>query len=215
MRDRLVASVAGGEPAWQSSLKGVGWDRVVVTTHGDLRNSGKTIAEIASERSSDPFDTAFSLLIEDPATGIIGHAMLEEDVRTILAREDVMVASDGTATTPDSPLGEFKVHPRYYGTFPRVLGHYVREEKLLSLEAAVRKMTFLPAARFGFTDRGRIEAGAVADLVLFNPQLIADRATYTDPHQFSAGIDAVIVAGRVAWNGSQVEERAGRALRVP
>src|SRR5213078_2595986 len=102
------------------------------------------------------------------------HAMLESDVRTILAREDVMVASDGTAISPDGPLSNANVHPRYYGTFPRVLGHYVRDQGVLSLEAAVRKMTSLPAERFRLGDRGRIASGAIADLVIFDPSTIAD-----------------------------------------
>ena len=139
--------------------------------------------------------------------------MHEDDVRTILAREDVFVGTDGVAIAPDGPLGGYAVHPRYYGTYPRVLGRYVRDEGLLTLEAAVRKMTSLPADRFGLAGRGRIEPGAFADLVLLDPQHIADRATYERPHAFAEGIEVVIVNGRVAWEGSSPGERAGRALR--
>jgi N-acyl-D-aspartate/D-glutamate deacylase len=214
-RERLVAAVAEGEPGWQSSIRGVGWDRVVVTTHATERDvSGRSIADIAELRGEDPFDTAFSLLVADPSMGIIGHAMLEEDVRTILAREDVMVASDGTAISPDGPLSSYSVHPRYYGTFPRVLGHYVRDERILSLEAAVRKMTLLPAERFLLGDRGRIAAGAVADLVIFDPETISDPATYEHPHVFATGIDRVVVAGQTAWpTATEESNRAGRVVR--
>jgi N-acyl-D-amino-acid deacylase len=143
---------------------------------------------------------------------MVGHGMLEDDVRLIVARPDVMVGTDGVAIAPDGPLGRFAVHPRYYGTFPRVLARYVRGERLLDLPAAIRKMTSLAADRFGLRDRGRIEEGAYADLVLFDPDRIADEATFERPHAFATGIDLVVVNGRVAWDGSH-GERAGRALR--
>jgi N-acyl-D-aspartate/D-glutamate deacylase len=138
--------------------------------------------------------------------------MSEDDVRTIVSRHDVFVATDGVAISPDGPLGGFAVHPRYYGTFPRVLGRYVREAGALRLEAAVAKMTGLPAARFGLAGRGRVEAGAVADLVLFDPARIGDAATFERPHAFAEGIELVVVNGRVAWDGGEVG-RHGRALR--
>jgi N-acyl-D-aspartate/D-glutamate deacylase len=138
--------------------------------------------------------------------------MHEEDVRMILSRNDVFVATDGLAISPGGPLGAFSIHPRYYGTFPRVLGRYAREEGLLSLEDAVRKMTSLPADRFGLARRGRIDPGAFADLVVFDPDRIADRATYERPHTFAEGVDVVVVNGRIAWDGADVQ-RNGRALR--
>jgi N-acyl-D-aspartate/D-glutamate deacylase len=213
-RERLRRSVEEGETGWQSSVKGVGWDRIVVVAHAGARgHTGTSIAAIASERGIDPVQTAFDLLIADPHTSVIGHAMIESDVRSILARDDVMVASDGLAVSPDGPLGRFNVHPRYYGTFPRVLGPYVRDEALLTLETAVRKMTSLPASRFGLVDRGRIAGGAFADLVVFDPERIADRATFSAPHSFAEGIDLVVVNGRIAWDGTRTHERSGRALR--
>ena len=108
-------------------------------------------------------------------------------------------------------MGAFNVHPRYYGTFPRVLGRYVREG-VLPLETAVRKMTSLPADRFALGDRGRVREGAVADLVVFDAASVVDRATFEAPNAYSAGIDAVIVAGRMAWDGGR-RDRAGHALR--
>ncbi len=211
--ERLRLAVEEGEEGWHCCRRGVGWDRIVVVAHaGSERHTGKSIAGIAGEAGADPVGTIFELLLADPFTSVIGHAMLEEDVRAILAREDVMVASDGLAVSPAGPLGLFCVHPRYYGTFPRVLGRYVRDEPCLELATAVRKMTSLPADRFRLAGRGRIAQGAFADLVLFDPATVADRATFDAPHRYPNGIDLVVVNGRVAWDGRQ-GERAGRVVR--
>ncbi|MEX0755415.1 MAG: D-aminoacylase [Actinomycetota bacterium] len=213
-RDRLEHAVAEGEPGWQSSIDGVGWDRIIVSTHsGDASTQGRSIADIARERGTDPFDAATALLVADRDTGVIGHAMREEDVRQICARNDVLVASDSTAMSPAGPLGAAPVHPRTYGTFPRVLGPYVREG-VLSLTAAVRKMTALPAERFGLVGRGTIAAGSFADLVLLDPSRVADRAGFGAPHAFPDGIDLVMVGGATAWSAAQGNgERVGRTLK--
>lgn len=212
--DRLVRDVEEGLPGWQSSVKGIGWERLVIAAHAPEPGiTGHSLAEIAADRGRSPADATFELLLADPHTSLIGHGMIEEDVRRIAAREDVMVGSDGLAVSPEGALGRFNVHPRYYGTFPRVLARYVREEGLLSLQTAVRKMTSLPADRFGLAGRGRIAEGAVADLVVFDPERITDRATFEAPHVFPDGVEKVVVNGRVAWDGFAYGERAGRALR--
>ncbi len=212
--ERLVRDVADGLPGWQSTVKGVGWDRLVIGAHApEPELIGLSIAAIAAERGRTSEESAFDLLIADPHTVVVGHAMIEEDVRTIAGRSDIMVGSDSHAVSPGGLLGRFRVHPRYYGTFPRVLARYVREEALLTLEAAVRKMTSLAADRFGLAGRGRIAAGAFADLALFDPGRIADLATFDEPHRFPRGIEIVIVNGRVAWDGERYGERAGRTLR--
>ncbi|MBA3690476.1 MAG: D-aminoacylase [Actinobacteria bacterium] len=212
IRRRLVRAVEHGEPGFQSSIEGVGWDRIVVESTDDDRWNGRDLAAIAATMETDPVEAMFRLLLEEPDTAAIGHAMHEDDVRAILARPEVMVASDASAMSPTGPLGGVPVHPRTYGTFPRVLGRYVRDEGALTLEAAVRKMTSLPAERFGLTGRGTIAEGAYADLVLFDPATIADRATFESPHAYPVGIDAVVVNGRLAWDGEN-RERAGRVIR--
>jgi N-acyl-D-aspartate/D-glutamate deacylase len=212
-RARLVAEIERGGPTAEPSGATLGWDRVVVGSHVPAPDlTGRTIADLALERGASAVETVLDLLLGDPNTGMVGHGMDEDDVRAIASRPDVFVGTDGVAVGPDGPLGAFAVHPRYYGTFPRVLARYVRKGRVLSLEDAVRKMTSLPARRFGLAGRGTIEPGAFADLVLFDAVRVEDRATYERPHAFARGIEAVVVNGRVAWDGS-TGGRAGRALR--
>jgi N-acyl-D-amino-acid deacylase len=211
-RDRLRRAVEEGEDGFQSSVDGVGWDRIVIVGTADDRWRGRDLATIGEEMGFDPFAAFVRLLVEDPSTSCIGHAMHEDDVRTIVADPDVFVASDGSANDPSGPAGSLPVHPREYGTFPRVLGRSVRDERLLSLEAAVRKMTSLPADRFGLTGRGRIAEGASADLVVFDPEAVSDDATYAEPHRFPTGIRIVVVNGVIAFDGGAIS-RAGRVLR--
>ena len=211
-RGRLTAAVEQGEgDAFQSSVNGVGWERIVIESGGDGRWNGMSVTEVGETLGMAPVDACFRLLVDDPETACIGHAMHDDDVRTILADPTVMVASDGASMSPEGPLGAAAVHPRNYGTFPRVLGHYVREGTL-SIEAAVRKMTSLPADRFGLRHRGRVVEGAFADLVVFDPLSVEDRGTFAAPHEYPEGIDLVVVNGRVAWDGAP-GERAGRVLR--
>jgi N-acyl-D-aspartate/D-glutamate deacylase len=211
---------AASDPATRSRIEqetafsqSIGWERIAIGTHlPEPGLTGRTVAEVAADRGLGPGPTVVDLLLADPNTGMIGHGMHEDDVRAILARPDVFVGTDGLAVSPSGPLGAYAVHPRYYGTYPRILGRYVRVEGLLSLEDAVRKMTSGSADRFGLAGRGRIEPGALADLVLFDRERVVDAATYERPHAYAEGIDLVVVNGRVAWDGSP-GERAGRALR--
>jgi N-acyl-D-aspartate/D-glutamate deacylase len=160
----------------------------------------------------EPFEAFVHLLEADPEISCIGHAMTEEDVRTIASDPSVFVASDASATAPDGPGGDLPVHPRDYGTFPRALA--MAREGLLPLAAMVRKMTALPAERFGLRDRGTITVGAFADLVVFDPASVRDTATFEDPHAFPEGLATVVVNGTIAWgSGEPSIARAGRALR--
>jgi N-acyl-D-amino-acid deacylase len=167
------------------------------------RMSGRDLKDVAAELGCSQEEAVEKLL---PAGGIY-FAMDEEDVRRIMAHKDIMIGSDGL------PNDEHP-HPRLWGTFPRVLGHYSRELGLFSLEEAVRRMTSLSANRFGLKDRGAVRAGAFADLVLFDPKTVLDRATFDKPMQAAAGISTVLVNGRVTWrDGKATGARAGRALR--
>lgn len=169
---------------------------------------GQSLHDIARARKKDVFEVILDLLVESElAVAAIAHVMSEDDVRTVLAHPTTMVGTDGF------PQKEGKPHPRTYGTHPRVLEHYVREEKLLSLERAVHKMTGLVAQKFGLTDRGLIRAGACADLVVFDPDRIHDRATYADPKNAPDGIRMVVVNGVVtAEDGQHTGAKAGRFL---
>lgn len=212
-RDRLQEAVEQGEPDFQSSVRGVGWDRIVVVGTADDRWRGMDVASIADEMGFDPFAACVRLLIEDPDTSCIGHAMHDDDVHAILADPSVFVASDGSADAPTGPGAALPVHPREYGTFPRALA-LARDLGLLPLEAVIRKMTSLPAERFGLRDRGRLTEGVFADLVVFDPADVRDIATFGSPHAFPQGISLVVVNGDIAWEAERPGiARSGRVLR--
>ncbi|NIP80996.1 MAG: amidohydrolase family protein [Gemmatimonadetes bacterium] len=144
---------------------------------------------------------------------MIGFGMSEENVARFLAHPLSIVCSDGSALATEGPLATGTPHPRNFGAFPRVLGHYVREKQVLPLERAIEKMTAAPAQRVGLADRGRIAPGMAADLVAFDPDRIADRATYQEPHRYAVGIHHVMVNGRLVLRDAEdTGERPGRAL---
>jgi len=175
---------------------------------------GKTIAEVAEMDGKDPLDAAFDLMVENECqVSCVWFSQLEDNVRKLMRHPLVVVGSDASSLSPHGVLGRRKVHPRSYGTFPRVLGKYVREEKVLSLEEAVKKMTSVTAGRFGLTDRGTIREGGWADLVLFDARTVGDRATFTEPHQYPKGIPYVIVNGQLVIDGGEhTDALPGRVL---
>jgi len=194
----------------------VKWENILVAAMQKpehARYEGMTLAALAAERGKPPLEAAVELVLADGAPfSTIRFIMAEADVVTVMRHPAVMFGSDGHAMSP--ALGG-KPHPRSYGTFTRVLGHYVRERGVLSLEEAVRKMTAFPAARFGLWDRGLIRPGAAADLVLFDPAAVLDTATFADPHRYSAGIDWVMVRGQLVWrDGQDTGAAAGQVLRT-
>jgi N-acyl-D-aspartate/D-glutamate deacylase len=178
---------------------------------------GMNLAEIGKAMGKDPRDAAIDLVIADRGeSSCIISIMSEEDVRTALRHPLISFDTDSGARAEDGPLAESKSHPRAWGTFTRILGKYVREEKLLTLEEAIRKMTSQAAIRVGIQDRGLIRAGMYADLTLFDPATVRDAATFEDPRHYSVGIRHVLVNGRpVVSNGTITDERPGRPLLGP
>lgn len=194
------------------------WENILIATVSTQKNKGlegKNMAEIAALRRADPKDALIDLIIEENArVGAIYFIMSEEDVQAALRFPWLSIGSDGAAVAPDGPLSAGKPHPRFYGTFPRLLAKYVREEGVLSLEEAIRKMTSLPARQLNLQDRGILREGLAADLVAFDAARVQDRATFSDPHQLSEGIEYVVVNGRlVLEKGKHTGARPGRALR--
>jgi N-acyl-D-aspartate/D-glutamate deacylase len=183
-----------------------------VPPDGDASIVGKRIADLARARGADPFDVYFDIIVRHRTNVFcIFHSMSEDDVRTAMKRPWLSIATDAEATSPDL---HGLVHPRAYGTFPRVLGRYVRDERVLSLAEAVRKMTSLPASQFRIRDRGVLRAGAFADVVVFDADTVLDAATFEAPHAYPRGIEHVVVNGVLTIEGGEhTHARAGRAVR--
>ena len=176
---------------------------------------GRTIEEIARERGRDPLDAVCDIIIADKgATRIVVRSMSEADVRAIAGNPSTLVGSDGPCVAPYGVTSQGKPHPRLYGTFPRLIGHYARDLGLLTLPQAIAKMTGGAAAALGLADRGILSEGQAADVVLFDPATIIDRSTYDDPHLYPAGIRTVIVNGTVVIDeGEHTDALPGRLLR--
>ncbi len=215
---REMASPAGGEAFYSAAGGGPG---ILVT--GTFQDSlrylqGKTVAQIAASRHKDPIETIFEIVEAEKGhrTDAVYAIMDEPDVQAAMKQWWVAVNTDFGGVAPDGPLGTQSAHPRSYGTFPRILGHYSRDVKLFPLEFAVRKMTSLAAQRVGLADRGLVKPGMYADITVFNPATVIDRATFEKPHQPSVGIEYVFVNGqRVLNKGQLTNARPGRGLRGP
>jgi N-acyl-D-aspartate/D-glutamate deacylase len=209
-RDRIKRDFEHGVPGWENLAGAGGWDKVRVSsvdTHPEYL--GLTVQQIANQRGTDPVDALCDvLLLERGRPTIVVTMMDEPDVQEILAHPLVMIGSDAIITRG-------KPHPRTWGTYPRVLGHYAREVGIFSPSEAVRKMTSLPAQKFGLWDRGLVRPGLAADLVVFDPATVLDRATHDDPEQAPAGLPHVIVNGTFAVrDGAYTGARAGKVLRA-
>jgi N-acyl-D-amino-acid deacylase len=181
----------------------------------NARWQGHTLAEIAADRGQDPVDTALDIIASERTSVFTAfHSMSEDNLRRQLAVPWVGVCSDAASIAPVGRSLDSPTHPRAYGSFARVLGHYTRELGLLTLPDAVRKMTSVPADTFGLTDRGLLEPGYAADLVVLDPDTVIDHATFAEPHQLSTGVRDVVVNGVVALrDGVPTGERPGRRLR--
>jgi N-acyl-D-amino-acid deacylase len=220
LRPRLEKEILNGIPGsdWYNHYTATGgWDGMLLVT---LRNpkhkqfEGKRMSEVIKAAGKPPLDVLFELLIEnDGSVPTVYFHHSEEDMRYALKQPFVSVGSDGGALKTEGPLSAGHPHPRYYGTFPRVLGRYVREAKLLTLEDAVRKMTSANAAKIRVYDRGLLRPGQWADVTVFNPETIIDNATFEKPHQYASGVEYVVVNGQVVLEkGKHTGARPGVIL---
>jgi dihydroorotase/N-acyl-D-amino-acid deacylase len=219
-RDRIRRDMEEPNPAtWENQWYGSGGSDGVllssVLSDGLKKYEGKTLTEIGKLMGKDPRDAVMDLVIADNGeSSVVISIMREDDVQAALKDPTVAVGTDSGARAQDGPLADSKSHPRGWGSFPRILGKYVRDEHLLTLEDAIRKMTSRPAARVGLADRGLLRPGMMADITVFDPMTIRDVATFDDPNRYSTGVKWVIVNGRaVVADGAITDARPGRALR--
>jgi N-acyl-D-amino-acid deacylase len=205
----ILAAVVQSVDRGSSSVGRVGEEDIVIASTPRCPEwEGRTLRQLAEEWGVSAVDAARRVLERESAAWVVMHSMDEEDVRTVMRHPTTMIGSDGIPTQGGKP------HPRLYGTFPRVLGRYARDLRILSMEEAVYRMTGLPATKFRLEGRGFVREGAYADLVLFDPSAVLDRATYADPRSFPDGIRHVFVNGAaVVREGRHTGGRPGRALR--
>ncbi len=219
-RARLHAEIVNprGE-SFFSAAGGGGGVLITGTFQDSLRYmQGKTVAEIAAMRHRDPVETVFDIVLAEQGhrTDAVYAIMQEPDVQAGMKQWWMAVNTDFGGVAPDGPLSTQSAHPRAYGSFPRILGHYSRDLKLFPLEFAVRKMTSLAAQRVNLSDRGLVKPGFYADITVFNPETVIDRATFEQPHQTSVGIEYVFVNGQMVLRKGQITNaRPGRGLRGP
>ena len=227
LRDQLKRDIRAGLPGWYDHFTAVGsdWSRMLISARLSAANQqfqGQTMDKIIAAKSAglnpapDPFDVFFDFLIEENgAIGTIYAHHTESDMNLALVQPWCSIGSDGSALAIEGPLRRGHPHPRSFGTFPRVLGEYVRNRQLLRLEDAVRKMTSLNAAKVGLNDRGLLRPGLAADITIFDPNTVIDHSTYLEPFQYNDGIEYVLVNGQLVFDkGQPTQARPGRALRL-
>jgi len=219
MRARMRKDMLTPSTTWDNEWQEIPGPEAIII--GVVQNpkllplQGKTLADVAKLQNKDPMDALFDLLIEDQAyTGVAVFGMSEDDVALALQQPWTSVCNDSSGASPEGLLGQEHPHPRAYGTFPRILRKYVREEKKLALEDAIRKFSALPAQRVRLTDRGVLKEGMWADVVVFDPATIKDVATFADPNQLSQGMEYVLVnGGLVIDQGKMTGALPGKVLR--
>ena len=209
IRDEVAAGTGRVPPRFDT------WVISDVKSEGNQGVVGRSVADIAEDRGLEPAETALQLEEEERGSVMaVVHGRVERDVRAFLSHPMGMIGSDGNAVSPTGSQSHKQIHPRFYATYPRILGRYVRDQSLISLETAVRKMTGMPAERLGMTDRGLVEEGLVADLVIFDPETIIDHSTFEKPHQLSEGVRHLLINGEaVISDGTHTAARPGRVLR--
>jgi N-acyl-D-aspartate/D-glutamate deacylase len=221
VRARVRAELQRVDHSWENQYRCAGGGKGIliatVVNPALKKYEGKTIADIAQAEGRDEADVIMDMVVADRAhTANIVFIMDDQDVRAALRHPLVALGTDSPAEAEDGILSQEKSHPRAWASAPRILGHYVRDEHLMPLEEAVRKMTSLPASRMGLADRGILRPGMAADLVAFDPAAIRDISTYTDPVHYSAGIPYVAVNGELVVDGGKLTAaRPGRPLYGP
>lgn len=221
-RCRMRRDILEGIPGWYNHYlaTGDGWEGMILVSLASTENrpfEGRRMSELIESRGLDPVDVLFDVLLEENGTvpTVFFHHS-EKDMQLALVQPFTSVGSDGAAVSIDVPVGPSHPHPRFYGTFPRVLGRYVRELELLSLPEAIRKMTGMNAEKIGLSRRGYIRNDYHADLTLFDPNRVIDRATFQEPNRYADGIEYVIVNGQlILENGTRSEHLPGDVLRGP
>jgi N-acyl-D-aspartate/D-glutamate deacylase len=203
---------------WEAIAAEDGWENIcAIGLRGEKyrRFENMSIADMSLQLGQDPAEVAMDIMVDEGLmAGAVFHEMSEDDVAKVIAHPLASIGSDGEAEAPYGPMAETASHPRAYGTFPRVLRHYAIDRGLLSLEEAVRKMTSLPAERIGLKDRGVLARGMKADIVVFDPAKVCDKATFADSHAYPEGISHVLVNGAITIErGEHTKERAGQVLR--
>src|SRR5213080_575002 len=220
-REKIAAEVRVDSDAWENLYLAAGSPEKILLVGFKSEKlkplTGKSLAEVAKIRGKDPIETIMDLLSEDESRiGTIYYLMSEENVKKELAKPWISFGSDEASQAPEGVFLKSNPHPRAYGNFARVLGKYVRDEKVLSLTEAIRRLSGLPATNLGLDNRGFLEEGMFADLVVFDPATIADRATFVQPHQYAAGVKHVFVNGvQVLKDGEHTGAKPGRALWGP
>lgn len=218
-RVRLKKEITTDSKDWENIYLGSGGPSGILigaVTNRELESwQGKRLAEIAKAQNKDPLDALFDFLISDHGqTSAIFFMMKESDMQAALKSPFVSICTDSGARATDGPLAGSKSHPRGWGTYPRILGRYVRDEHLMPLEFAIHKMTGLPASNVGLKQRGLIREGYFADITIFDPKTVIDRATFEEPNQYPEGINFVIVNGQIEVdNGVRTSAEAGQVLR--
>ena len=220
-RERLKKEITTDSKDWENIYLGSGGPSGILigaVVNRDLETwQGKRLSEIAAAQNKAALDALFDFIIADHGqTGAIFFMMKESDMQAALKSPFVSICTDSGARATDGPLAGSKSHPRGWGTYPRILGKYVRDEKLMPLEFAIHKMTGLPASNVGLKNRGLIRQGYFADITIFDPKTVIDRATFEDPNQYPVGINFVIVNGQIEVdNGQRTPVLAGRVLHGP
>jgi dihydroorotase/N-acyl-D-amino-acid deacylase len=221
IRQHLKEEIVTDSKDWENIYLGSGGASGVLigsVVNRDLESlQGKRLSQVAEEQGKEPLDALFDLIVADHGqTGAIYFMMSEDDLRAAMRSPFVSFCTDSGARAQDGPLAGAKSHPRGWGSYPRILGRYVRDERLLTLEQAIHKMTGMPAARVGLRERGRLRDGMFADITIFDPRTVIDRATFESPNQHPDGIKYVIVNGQISVDdGKRTPALAGRALRGP